>query len=98
MLADKTLTCRECGADFIFSVGEQEFYAEKGLTNEPQRCASCRGLRRRQRAAGQEAREMHEVVCAECGGPALVPFLPRNDKPVYCSNCFAGRQPVGSRY
>ncbi len=41
---------------------------------------------------------MHEVVCAECGGPALVPFLPRNDRPVYCSTCFAERNPVGARF
>ncbi|HLG71211.1 MAG TPA: zinc-ribbon domain containing protein [Chloroflexota bacterium] len=95
-LADKTLTCRECGADFIFSAGEQEFYAEKGLMNEPQRCPTCRAQRRRQRS-GQDNREMHEVVCAECGGPALVPFLPRNDRPVYCSTCFAERNPVGAR-
>jgi CxxC-x17-CxxC domain-containing protein len=94
-LADKTLICRECGAEFTFSVGEQEFYAEKGLMNEPQRCATCRAERRRQRQ--NEAREMHEVVCAECGGPAIVPFLPRNDRPVYCSSCFAARNPVASR-
>lgn len=95
-LADKTLTCRECGGSFIFSVGEQEFYAEKGLTNEPQRCPECRLQRRRQRS-GQESREMHEVVCGECGGPAFVPFIPRNDRPVYCSACFAERSGVGSR-
>jgi CxxC-x17-CxxC domain-containing protein len=95
-LAEKTLTCRECGADFIFSVGEQEFYAEKGLLNEPQRCPDCRAQRRRQRSGG-ENREMHEVVCAGCGGPALVPFLPRNERPVYCSTCFAERNSVGAR-
>jgi len=93
--ADKMLPCRECGVDFVFSVGEQEFYAQKGLMNEPQRCPTCRAQRRRQRSS--ESREMHEVVCAECGGPALVPFLPRNDKPVYCSSCFADRNPVASR-
>jgi CxxC-x17-CxxC domain-containing protein len=94
-LADKTLICRECGAEFNFSVGEQEFYAEKGLMNEPQRCPICRQERRRQR--NSEGREMHEVVCAECGGMATVPFIPRNDRPVYCSSCFAGRNPVGTR-
>ncbi len=94
--ADKTLTCRECEAEFTFSVGEQEFYAEKGLLNEPQRCPTCRAQRRRQRN-GTEGREMHEVVCAGCGGQALVPFLPRNDRPVYCSTCFAERSPAGAR-
>ena len=42
MYEDKTLICKECGAEFIFTAGEQEFYAEKGFVNEPQRCKSCR--------------------------------------------------------
>ena len=37
-MADKTLTCKDCGAEFVFTEGEQQFYAEKGFTNEPQRC------------------------------------------------------------
>ncbi|MEP7041366.1 MAG: zinc-ribbon domain-containing protein, partial [Chloroflexota bacterium] len=40
MYADKTISCRDCGMDFVFSAGEQQFYAEKGLVNEPQRCPS----------------------------------------------------------
>lgn len=43
---DKTLTCKECGAEFVFTAGEQAFYAEKGFTNEPQRCKSCRDSRK----------------------------------------------------
>ncbi len=90
--ADKTLHCRDCGAEFVFSGGEQQFFAEKGLTNEPQRCHSCRATARQNRALGISngggSREMHAAVCAECGGQALVPFLPRNDRPVYCSSCF----------
>ena len=84
--------------DFVFSAGEQEFYASKGLVNEPQRCQSCRAIAKQNRALGVTShagngdsggqREMHAAVCAECGGQALVPFLPRNDRPVYCSNCF----------
>ncbi len=84
---DKSLTCRDCGAEFQFSGGEQEFYASKGLMNEPSRCPTCRATRKAERMSGGE-REMHEVTCAECGGVARVPFLPRNDKPVYCSSCF----------
>lgn len=41
-LRDKTIKCKDCGEEFIFTVREQEFYAEKGLRNEPQRCKSCR--------------------------------------------------------
>ena len=38
MFEDKTLKCVECGSEFVFSASEQEFYAEKGFTNEPKRC------------------------------------------------------------
>ena len=85
--ADKGLSCRECSVDFIFTAGEQAFFAEKGLMNEPQRCPECRATRRRERL-GREPREMHAVVCAACGVQTTVPFLPRYDRPVYCSTCF----------
>jgi CxxC-x17-CxxC domain-containing protein len=84
---DRTLNCRECGMDFIFTAGEQAFFAEKGLLNEPQRCPACRAARRRERSGGV-VREMHPVVCAQCGTNTTVPFLPRLDRPVYCSSCF----------
>ncbi|MCL4465775.1 MAG: zinc-ribbon domain containing protein [Chloroflexi bacterium] len=84
---DKALKCRECGATFVFTAGEQAFFKEKGLLNEPQRCPACRATRRRERG-GTGAREMHPVVCAECGIPTSVPFLPRNDRPVYCPSCY----------
>jgi len=90
--ADKTLQCRECGQDFAFTAGEQEFYASKGLMNEPARCPDCRSARRaRASAGGLDAggrREMHPAICAACGAETQVPFLPRGDRPVYCSNCF----------
>ncbi|HMO57411.1 MAG TPA: zinc-ribbon domain containing protein [Roseiflexaceae bacterium] len=44
--ADKVLTCRDCGMEFVFTAGEQEFYAQKGFTNEPSRCPSCRQQRK----------------------------------------------------
>lgn len=100
-LSDKTLTCRDCGVDFVFTAGEQEFYASRGFTNEPARCPRCRQARRAQRegrdgglagdqpAVGRSAgRTLHEATCAECGQPAMVPFVPRGDRPVYCSSCF----------
>lgn len=48
-MADKTLVCKDCGTDFIFTEGEQQFYAEKGFDNEPQRCIDCRKARKAQR-------------------------------------------------
>jgi CxxC-x17-CxxC domain-containing protein len=106
--ADKTITCRDCGTDFVFTAGEQEFYAQKGFTNEPTRCPSCRQSRKASgggrsssygdrgdsygsRGGGYSsggAREMHTTTCASCGKEAQVPFVPRGDKPVYCSDCF----------
>jgi CxxC-x17-CxxC domain-containing protein len=85
--ADKTLVCRDCGADFVFTVGEQEFFAMKGLMNEPSRCPACRALRRAGRF-GRAPRQMTQVICAACGAPAEVPFVPRGDRPVYCGACF----------
>ena len=84
---DRTLTCRDCGEEFIFSAGEQAFYASKSLVNDPQRCPSCRAAAKRARN-NEGPREFHAAVCGACGGQAVVPFAPRNDRPVYCSSCF----------
>lgn len=86
MYEDKTLTCKECGSEFVFTAGEQEFYAEKGFVNEPQRCKACRDARKN---AARQEREIFIAQCATCGGEAKVPFKPREDRPVYCSECFA---------
>ena len=76
MFEDKTLVCKECGKEFVFTAGEQEFYAEKGFQNEPQRCKACRDKRKN---AGREPKEMFTTVCANCGKEAKVPFQPSND-------------------
>ncbi len=93
-ISDKSLTCVECGQGFTFTVGEQEFFASKGFTNEPSRCPQCRAARRSQQGGGggfdRPAREMHPAVCAQCGTDTMVPFRPRGDRPVYCSDCFSG--------
>ena len=89
MYEDKTLVCKECGNEFDFTAGEQEFYAEKGFTNEPQRCKACRQARKN---AAKTEREFFETVCAECGGIAKIPFKPVEGKSYYCSECFAKRK------
>lgn len=86
MYEDKTLTCKNCGNEFVFTAGEQEFYAEKGLVNEPKVCKECRIARKN---ANRGARTYHTAVCASCGGEAKIPFEPKDDRPVYCSDCFA---------
>jgi CxxC-x17-CxxC domain-containing protein len=113
---DKTLVCRDCGQDFVFTAGEQEFYQQRGLTNEPGRCPSCRQARKAQQGGGgyssggyssggggggyeRAPRQMYPAVCSQCGKETQVPFQPRGDKPVYCSDCFAQqRQSSGGGY
>jgi CxxC-x17-CxxC domain-containing protein len=126
--ADKTLTCRDCGSEFTFTAGEQEFYAQKGFDNEPTRCQNCRQSRKQSRNSGggggyssrdsyggggggyssrdsyggggggygsdRGQREMHTTTCSSCGRDAQVPFVPRGDKPVYCSDCFQSQRPA----
>lgn len=97
---DKTLTCVDCGSGFTFTAGEQEFHASKGFTNEPRRCVSCRRARKGETGGGapRADREMFSVPCASCGNEARVPFEPRGDRPVYCSDCFQSQpRSVGAR-
>ena len=115
--ADKPLTCRDCGQAFVFTTGEQEFFAQKGFTNEPSRCPECRSARKASSGGsggyssggygsggyssgggggyGRQDREMFSATCASCGNEARVPFQPRGDKPVYCSDCFSKTRASG---
>lgn len=86
MYSDKTLVCKDCGKEFVFTAGEQEFFAEKGFTNEPQRCKECRDAKKQ---AARANRQMFTAVCASCGKEAKVPFKPTEGRPVYCSDCFS---------
>jgi CxxC-x17-CxxC domain-containing protein len=98
MMSDMTLRCRDCGQDFVFTTGEQEFYASRGLTNNPSRCPECRAQRKGGNGGGYSGggssrprggeREMFTATCSNCGREARVPFQPRGDRPVYCSDCF----------
>ena len=82
---DIELVCEECGQKFLFTAGEQEFYAEKGFQNQPKRCKACRDARK----SRGPIRETFTATCAQCGGEAVVPFKPTENRPVYCSECFA---------
>ena len=117
---DRTLTCVDCSQDFTWTAGEQEFYVQRGLTNEPRRCPDCRRARKAQQGGGgggggyasgggysggsyssgggydRPQRQMFETVCSQCGKATQVPFQPRGDKPVYCSDCFAERRQSSS--
>lgn len=98
--SEKTLQCFECGATFTFSAEEQELFANKGYTNEPKRCPSCREAKRANRydsAGYRPRRQMYPAVCAECGKETEVPFEPRQDRPVYCSDCYSKIKPSSRR-
>lgn len=100
-----TLTCKDCGNQFLFTAGEQEFYQQRGLVNQPGRCPDCRAARKASGGRGGGGgggyggpREMFTATCSSCGQEARVPFQPRGDKPVYCSNCFETRRPASRNY
>lgn len=89
MFKDKTITCKDCGQDFTFTAKDQEFFAEKGFDNEPQRCKPCRDARKgNSRGRNTNDRQMFDAVCSACGRQCKVPFEPRNDRAIYCSDCF----------
>lgn len=104
-LTDRTLVCRDCNQEFSFTVGEQEFYASRGLSNDPSRCPDCRAARKQSgwqrnssgRSSGgfydRDARPMYRATCANCGNETQVPFQPREDRPVYCSECYQSQRP-----
>ena len=120
-LLDRNLTCRDCGQQFAFTAGEQEFYQSRGLMNKPGRCPECRSARKQSRGDSggyaystgggnggsyggggggggygggggggydRPRREMFPATCSSCGKETQVPFQPRGDKPVYCSDCY----------
>ena len=98
MAQDKTLTCRDCSQEFVFSASEQDFFAEKGFENDPTRCPACRHARKQQIGGGRNnyggsygsrpPRQMFPAVCASCGIQTEVPFQPSGERPVYCRDCF----------
>jgi CxxC-x17-CxxC domain-containing protein len=98
-LEDKVLSCKDCGSDFVFSVREQQFFAEKGFSNQPLRCRDCRQVRRSQTPdkplARSSSRPSFAAVCAACGVETTVPFRPRGDRPVFCRTCYAEKVPAG---
>ena len=108
---DRSLTCVECGSEFTFSADDQQFHTERGY-QDPKRCPSCRQARRGGGGGGgggggyggggggggYSSRQMYDATCASCGAAAQVPFLPRQDRPVYCSDCFSKQKPSRPRW
>ena len=94
---DRYLTCVECNSEFVFSADDQQYHAERGY-EDPKRCSSCRQAKRAGGGGGGGyggggSRQMYDAVCADCGSDCQVPFQPRQDRPVYCSDCFSKHKP-----
>jgi CxxC-x17-CxxC domain-containing protein len=93
---DRILTCIDCGEEFVFTAGEQLFFADKGLKNEPKRCRMCKAKKTDRLATAVAAfgnglhRQRVEVTvkCALCAVETTVPFRPTQGRPVYCRDCF----------
>lgn len=88
--ADRSLTCAECGATFVFTAGEQKFFADKGFKNDPKRCKQCKAQRYSKKGQAVET----SVTCAQCGVKTTVPFMPRQNRPVFCRACFGNQAKV----
>jgi CxxC-x17-CxxC domain-containing protein len=96
---DRTLRCADCGSEFVWTSGEQAFFADKHFTNEPKRCKTCKTKRVQRRTGGPAAghdRTETRATCSACGKETTVPFRPSQGRPVYCRDCFQQRTPRGS--
>ena len=92
---DRSISCIDCGEAFIWTIGEQVFFHDKGLRNEPKRCKRCKHAKNERLAAisaaqssGVKQRIEVTVMCAQCGAQTTVPFYPSQGRPVYCRSCF----------
>ncbi|OGI23257.1 MAG: hypothetical protein A2287_07280 [Candidatus Melainabacteria bacterium RIFOXYA12_FULL_32_12] len=93
---DQQLQCADCGQSFVFSAEDQEFYHQKRYST-PKRCPVCRANRKLSdtRGRGQSNsrpggynKPQYRVICSSCNCETTVPFEPKSDRPVYCSDCY----------
>jgi CxxC-x17-CxxC domain-containing protein len=96
---DKVLKCVDCGADFIFTAGEQLFFHDKQFKNEPKRCKACKAKRVAVLSAPPTPGQNHHytkvetrATCSQCGKETTVPFRPTQGRPVFCRECFQQRR------
>jgi len=93
---DKILKCVDCGAEFVFTAGEQLFFHDKQFKNEPKRCKPCKTKRATMVGATAPGNSYQKVetrtTCSQCGKDTTVPFKPTQGRPVYCRECFQARR------
>lgn len=94
------ILCIDCSKNFIWTIGEQTFFRDKGLKNPPKRCKDCKQAKNERlaaiaaaQAAGIKQRIEVAVSCARCGAQTTVPFYPSQGRPVYCRSCFLEMNP-----
>ncbi|HSC77445.1 MAG TPA: zinc-ribbon domain containing protein [Candidatus Acidoferrales bacterium] len=92
---DKVLACVDCGAEFVFTAGEQMFFADKGFKHEPKRCKPCKSKRAQSQNGGHFQRVETITTCSQCGKETTVPFRPTQGRPVYCRECYQQRRAAG---
>jgi CxxC-x17-CxxC domain-containing protein len=101
---DKVLTCIDCGAQFIFTAGEQLFFFDKQFKNEPKRCKACKSKRVAvlnsspppMREPARFSRVETRATCSQCGKETTVPFKPTQGRPIFCRECFMQKKTVAS--
>ena len=101
---DKVLKCIDCGADFIFTAGEQLFFSDKQFKNEPKRCKACKSKRAQTlgvsgqggSGGGSYSKVETRTTCSGCGKDTTVPFKPTQGRPVFCRECFQQKRAVGA--
>jgi CxxC-x17-CxxC domain-containing protein len=93
---DKVLKCVDCGAEFVFTSGEQLFFHDKQFKNEPKRCRACKAKRAAGPGEAPTAPNFRKVetraTCSQCGTETTVPFRPTQGRPVLCRECFQNRR------
>jgi CxxC-x17-CxxC domain-containing protein len=99
---DKALRCVDCGTEFIWTAGEQLFFADKQFRNEPKRCKGCKAKRATRASvntmgsATARDRVETQTTCSACGKDTTVPFRPTQGRPVFCKECFQQRKFAGA--
>ena len=94
--SDKVLKCVECNAEFVFTAGEQSFYADKGFKHEPKRCKACKATHTSSAQANTSTRSETRAMCSQCGKETTVPFKPTQGRPVYCRECYQQRRAMSA--
>ncbi len=99
-IEDTAINCIDCSNDFIWSVGEQTFFRDKGLLNPPKRCKLCKQAKTERieaviaaQQAGVKQKIEVTVNCAKCNAQTTVPFYPSQGRPVFCRSCFIAMNP-----